>query len=43
MKQEIFWKSYPDAPRFQEIVKRYDPRGKFRSVQSDRLLLTKPQ
>lgn len=43
MKQEIFWKSYPDAPRFQEIVQRYDPGGKFRSIQSDRLRLTKPQ
>lgn len=43
MKQDIFWKSYPNAPRFLEIVKRYNPLGKFRSIQSDRLLLTKPE
>ncbi|MGX5819187.1 FAD-binding oxidoreductase [Chitinophaga lutea] len=40
MRQEIFWKSYPNARRFADIVKQYDPAGKFSSIQSDRLLLT---
>ncbi len=37
MQQEVFWKSYPNAAKFADIVKTYNPGGKFRSVQSDRL------
>lgn len=40
MQQEVFWKSYPNAERFAHLVKTFDPAGKFRSVQSDRLRLT---
>ncbi|NSL86454.1 FAD-binding oxidoreductase [Chitinophaga sp. Mgbs1] len=41
MKQEIFWKSYPNANRFAEIVQTYNTSQRFASLQSDRLLLTK--
>ncbi len=41
MKPEIFWKTYPQAEKFKEIVKKYNPDFKFRSLQSDRLLITK--
>ena len=41
MKQEIFWDSYPNANKFADIVKKYNGKQKFRSIQSDRLLLTK--
>jgi FAD/FMN-containing dehydrogenase len=40
MKQEVFWNSYPNAQKFAEIVKTYNGDQLFRSVQSDRLLLT---
>lgn len=40
MKQEMFWKSYPNAERFASIVKTYNGNNRFRSLQSDRLLLT---
>jgi decaprenylphospho-beta-D-ribofuranose 2-oxidase len=40
MKQEVFWQSYPNAHQFAEIVKTYNGDQLFRSVQSDRLLLT---
>jgi len=40
MQQEVFWKSYPNAERFAGLVKTFDPAGKFRSIQSDRLRLT---
>jgi decaprenylphospho-beta-D-ribofuranose 2-oxidase len=40
MKQEVFWHSYPHAQRFAEIVKHYNSNCQFRSLQSDRLLLT---
>jgi FAD/FMN-containing dehydrogenase len=40
MKQEVFWSSYPNAQKFAEIVKTYNGDQLFRSVQSDRLLLT---
>jgi FAD/FMN-containing dehydrogenases len=42
MQQEVFWKSYPNAERFANIINTYNPVSKFRSVQSDRLLITKP-
>ncbi|MVT11214.1 FAD-binding oxidoreductase [Chitinophaga tropicalis] len=40
MKKDIFWNSYPNARKFADIVKTYNSSGLFRSVQSDRLLLT---
>ena len=41
MHPDIFWKSYPHAQRFKEIVQQYNPGFRFRSLQSDRLLITK--
>ncbi|MCW3465705.1 FAD-binding oxidoreductase [Chitinophaga nivalis] len=41
MKQEVFWKSYPNAQRFADIVQQYNADSKFASIQSERLLLTK--
>ncbi len=35
-------KGYPELDKFKSIIKKYDPDGKIRSVQSDRLLLTIP-
>lgn len=40
MKQEVFWQSYPNAQKFADIIKTYNGTKLFRSVQSDRLLLT---
>ncbi len=37
MAKETFHKGYPNAGRFAEIKKRYDPDGKFQSLQSRRL------
>lgn len=39
MKKEIFWKTYPHAPAFREILKRYDPENRFVSHLSERLTL----
>lgn len=39
MKKEIFWKTYPGAKEFQEIIKKYDPDNRFNSVLSQRLML----
>ncbi len=41
MKPEVLVAGYPELDRFKEIVKKYNPSGKIRSIQSDRLLLTK--
>ncbi|RBL90579.1 FAD-binding oxidoreductase [Chitinophaga flava] len=41
MKQDVFWKSYPNANRFADIVKTYNSGKRFESLQSERLLLTK--
>lgn len=41
MQQQIFWKSYPNAQVFADIVKQYNPEARFESLQSARLLLTK--
>ena len=41
MKPEMLAAGYPELNKFKEIVKKYDPSGKIRSIQSDRLLLTK--
>jgi len=40
MKQEVFWQSYPNAQKFADIIKTYNGKKLFRSIQSDRLLLT---
>lgn len=37
MKQEVFWKSYPNAERFANIVQSYNVNKRFTSLQSDRL------
>lgn len=36
-------KNYPELDKFKGIVKKYNPDGKIRSAQSDRLLLTEPK
>jgi len=41
MKPEIMQAGYKYLPRFLSIVKKYNPEGKIRSIQSDRLSLTK--
>lgn len=40
MKSEIFWKSYPNAPKFVEIIKKYNPKFKINSIQALRLNIT---
>jgi len=40
MKPEILVAGYPELEKFKSIVKKYNPDGKIRSAQSDRLLLT---
>jgi hypothetical protein len=35
--------NYPELDKFKAIIKKYDPEGKIRSAQSDRLLLTDPK
>ena len=39
MKKEIFWKTYPHAHDFQQILKKYDPDNRFNSNLSQRLML----
>ncbi len=43
MKPEVLEAGYPRLGEFKEILKKYNPNGKFRSIQSDRLLLTNNQ
>ncbi|ASU35121.1 FAD-binding oxidoreductase [Mucilaginibacter xinganensis] len=40
MKPQMLTGGYPELEKFKSIIKRYNPDGKIRSVQSDRLLLT---
>ncbi|TAN18641.1 MAG: FAD-binding oxidoreductase [Chitinophagaceae bacterium] len=40
MKPDIFWNSYPGVQEFYELIKKYNPDYKFRSLQSDRLGIT---
>jgi FAD/FMN-containing dehydrogenase len=40
MKPEVLERGYPELGKFKEIVRKYNPRGKIQSVQSDRLALT---
>ena len=39
MKNEIFWKTYPHAHQFREILEKYDPANRFVSRLSQRLTL----
>lgn len=39
MKKEIFWRTYPHAKTFREILMRYDPQNRFVSHLSERLTL----
>lgn len=39
MKNEIFWKTYPHAHEFREILAKYDPENRFASRLSQRLTL----
>jgi decaprenylphospho-beta-D-ribofuranose 2-oxidase len=41
MKPEIMVQGYPRLEEFKAIVNKYNPKGKIRSLQSERLLLTK--
>ncbi|HEX2532823.1 MAG TPA: FAD-binding oxidoreductase [Chitinophagaceae bacterium] len=40
MKPEIFWRSYPNAQRFLDIVKKWNPQFKINSIQAHRLNIT---
>ena len=40
MKPEMLKGGYPELEKFKNIIKKYNPNGKIRSAQSDRLLLT---
>jgi FAD/FMN-containing dehydrogenase len=40
MKPGMLTAGYPELQKFKDIIKKYNPDGKIRSVQSDRLLLT---
>jgi len=40
MKPEVFWKSYPHANRFLEIVKKFNPGFRINSLQAERLQIT---
>lgn len=42
MKPEVLAAGYPRLQEFKNIVRQYNPDGKIRSMQSDRLLLTTP-
>lgn len=41
MKSEMFWSGYANAPKFLDIVKKYNPNFKFNSIQADRLSITR--
>jgi hypothetical protein len=40
MKPEIFWRSYPRAKEFVDIIKKYNPKFKVDSLQARRLNIT---
>ena len=40
MRPDIFWNSYPNAQKFLDIVKKYNPDFKFNSIQATRLKIT---
>jgi FAD/FMN-containing dehydrogenase len=39
MKSQLFWDTYPNAPQFKHILKKYDPENRFNSNLSQRLML----
>jgi FAD/FMN-containing dehydrogenase len=39
MKKEIFWRTYPHAGEFQQILNKYDPANRFNSHLAQRLML----
>ncbi|MTI20658.1 FAD-binding oxidoreductase [Fulvivirga sp. RKSG066] len=39
MDAKVFWETYPHIDKFVDIVKKYNPQGKFTSLQSQRLLI----
>jgi hypothetical protein len=41
MHSDVFWKSYPHSQKFFALVQKYNPGFRFRSVQSDRLGITR--
>ncbi|MFL5808983.1 MAG: FAD-binding protein [Flavisolibacter sp.] len=41
MKPEIFWRSYPTATKFQELVKKFNPDFRINSAQAIRLNITR--
>lgn len=41
MKREVFWNSYPNAREFKRIIEKFNPDFKWRSIQSDRLGISK--
>ena len=43
MKPEVLAAGYPELEKFKQIVKKYNPSVKIRSIQSDRLFLTSQQ
>lgn len=43
MKADIFWKSYPHAAEFLQVVEQYNPGHSFQSLQSERLLINKSE
>jgi decaprenylphospho-beta-D-ribofuranose 2-oxidase len=40
MKADVFWKSYENANKFQEIIKKYNPGFRINSIQARRLHIT---
>lgn len=40
MKPEVFWNSYPNAKKFQEIVQKFNPNFKIDSIQARRLKIS---
>jgi decaprenylphospho-beta-D-ribofuranose 2-oxidase len=40
MKKKIFWDSYPNAGEFKQLIQKFNPGFKCRSIQSDRLGIT---
>lgn len=40
MKPEVFWEGYQGARRFYDLIGKYNPGHRFRSLQSDRLGIT---
>ncbi len=41
MKREVFWSSYPNAAKFKNIIEKFNPTFKWKSMQSDRLGISK--